>query len=466
MITTINVEALSEINPMFRDGLQLMEKIKALGDYQVLMVGGTPRDILIGRKIHDIDIATDCPINVLEENFKTYDIGKSRDFGIVIIVNGEFSFEVAQFRSEGNYSNGRHPDNVQIVGDFQTDSSRRDFTCNALGLDSSGTIIDYHNGVEDIEKRLVRAVGSPDRRFSEDFVRMLRAVRFVATMDFTLETSTRIAIRRLSPLISQCTPERIAMEIEKAAKNGGEIFAKFIDALSKYRLLSKILPEVDVLHYYYHKLNHHPEGRTVYEHVIKCVKICRGNSPTILLATLLHDVGKAEAFIEIDGYPKYHRHERMGIHIVETICDRFKLSNDVKEAIMFATANHMKFHYLDKMKTSKVARLVSNKNWPVLVEVGRADEFSRGENFKHAGEFDANIKRVEAIKEKWQDKMSRKIPSIISGKMIIDVTGEKPGPIIGALKTIIQDRIIDERINYECYDTLRAIVLEEYAKMR
>lgn len=465
-MTKICLDKLLDSNAMFRAGVKLMEQIESLGNYQTLMVGGTPRDIILKRDISDIDIATNCPMDKLTENFQAYDVGRSKDFGILVVVYKGFHFEVAQFRSEKGYSNRRHPDEVKIVGDFREDSSRRDFTCNALGLKADGTIIDHHGGLKDIQYRTLRAVGDPMRRFSEDFVRMLRAARFMATLRFGLHKDTRRAIRRLSSLILTAAPERVALELTKAASKGGPVFARFIQELSSLRLLSKILPEVDVLRYYYHKLSHHPEGRTVYEHVIKCVEICRGNDPTILLAALLHDVGKGVTLTEHNGYPKYKGHDREGEKLVYIIGERLKLPNNTIDAIAFATNNHMKFHDLKKMKPSKITKLVNNPFWNVLVEVGRADEFSRGESFMFAGEFDVQIKRAEKIREEWQNRVQRKVLSIVSGNTIMDITGEAPGPIIGTLKERVQDRLIDEGLNHECCKIVHHLIMEEYGKLR
>lgn len=453
-------------NKMFATGVELLRVIESLGEYSALMVGGTPRDLILNREINDIDIATNCPIEILTEKFQTYNIGRSKDFGIVVIVYNNFDFEVAQFRSESNYSNNRHPEKVQPVGDFYTDSSRRDFTCNSLGLRYDGTIIDHHGGVEDIKFRNLRAVGDPARRFAEDYVRMLRAARFMATLNFVLSAKTRRAIKRLNSLILKASPERVALELIKTASKGGPIFARFIQELSNLRLLSKILPEVDVLRYFHHKLSNHPEGRTVYEHVIKSVAICRGNDPTTLLAVLLHDIGKGVTLTEHKGYPKYKGHDKEGAKMVYNIGERLHLSNNMVEAIAFSTENHMKFHDLIKMKPSKVTRLVSNAHWPVLVEVGRADEFSRGSAFRFAGEFEAQIKRAEKIREDWQNRINSRVLSIISGDTIMRVTGERSGPIIGILKNRIQDRLIDEGLNHECHKTVRHLIMEEYELLR
>lgn len=445
--------------------VKLMKEIQSFGDYQALIVGGVPRDIFLQHHISDVDIATNCPLKTITENFNTYDVGKGKNFGVVIVIYDNFHFEVAQFRSDGKYSDNRHPDNIKTTNTFYTDSSRRDFTCNAMGITCEGKLVDYHGGASDIKKRIIRSVGDPYKRFSEDCLRMIRMARFMAVTGFKTDAKTRMAARRCSKLIETVAKERIRMEFVKAAKNGGPCFARFIDNLRYLHLLPKILPEVSTLQYFTHKMSHHPEGKTVYDHVLKAVAVARSNDPVVLMAILLHDVGKAKTMTEVNGYPQYIKHDIVGAHMVKKIGQRLCFPKHEIEAMVFATKEHMRFHSIKKMKPSKIVKMVTHQYWPVLKEVGYADEFCRGDNFKFAGMFDKQIAEAEEIKRKWGKYTKTTKTRLVNGTTIINVTGENPGPIIGQLKELVHNRIINENIDHTCYKVVRRLIMEEYEKI-
>lgn len=248
-------------NPELKAAVAIMNKIEKAG-YRAYIVGGSVRDIILGDlKPHDIDIATNAPMDVLDKLFKTYDIGKSKDFGIVVIKVGSFSFEIAQFRKDGKYSDGRRPDQVTITGSFEGDAGRRDFTINAMGINSKGEIIDYFDGRKDIKNKILRTVGDPKQRFSEDYLRMMRLARFSSKLGFEIEKGTAKAARKLSTNILDIAPERIKDELMKSAAQSGEKFAQYILQLDKLKLLKYILPEVMNLKWFRENLQHHPETR-------------------------------------------------------------------------------------------------------------------------------------------------------------------------------------------------------------
>jgi poly(A) polymerase len=434
-------------NNLLDTGISLLKRIEALG-FKAYIVGGTPRDLILGRVSNDIDIATNCPIEIIEKNFTTHNIGESKDFGILTIRWGKFMFEVAQFRSDGEYKDGRHPDNVKIVGDFKQDVVRRDFTINALGLDSNRDFIDYASSIADIQDRLVRAVGDPYKRFQEDHLRMIRAARFAAFENFSLEKETRKAIIDLSKLICKVKPERIRMELVKAAEKSGPQFARFILILDDLKLLERILPEVANMRNFEHNMEHHPEGPTVFDHVIACLNLMGEGAPIYKMAALLHDIGKCLTLgVSKKGTPNYHGHEQESAKMAADICDRLKFSLYDKEGIVFAAANHMKLHYLLEMKPSKIARLVSSAHFDILLEVARVDEFCRGEKFKYKGMFEKGIKRAYEIAEKWCGQAAEKPKKLVDGKRIMEITGIKPGPLVGEIKHQVEDHIIDNDLD-------------------
>jgi tRNA nucleotidyltransferase (CCA-adding enzyme) len=447
-------------------GVSLLNRIESLGDFEAYIVGGTPRDMIMGQKSDDIDIATNCPMSTLQKSFHTFDIGKSKSFGILSVLYGGKSFEVAQFRSDGDYSDGRRPDSIKVVQDFKEDASRRDFTINSMGMNSKGDILDYCGGISDITNRIIRTVGNPFERFQEDHLRMIRAARFCAMEGFTIEKETRRAIRKLFKLINKIAPERIHGELVKAASKPGPQFAKFILILDDLKLLYQILPEVHAMKYFRHDLNHHPEGPTVLDHSIECLKTMNDEPYTSKLAALFHDTGKCISFQE-DKYGwkmTYHRHERYSEPLVEGICNRLKFSSLDKESMMFAAKNHMKFHKILQMKTSKIARLVSHMHFDTLLDVARADEFSRGEKFMYQGEFDKVIEKIHEIKNRWESRVINSSLSLVSGDRIMELTGLKPSKDVGMIKRLVEDRIIDERLDPADLSLVDEIILDEAKK--
>jgi len=444
--------------------IKLLEEIENLG-YNAYIVGGAVRDVLLNRKVSDVDITTNCPIGILENNFVTYDIGRSKDFGICVIIYEHIGFEVAQFRSDGIYLDGRHPDHIKTSVSLEEDIRRRDFTINALAMDKNGCIIDKIGGRKDLEAKVLRTVGNPFKRFREDYLRMLRAVRFAA-LGFKIDRKTRIAIRKCRSNISNIVPERIREEFYKASQYGAKEFASFIKLSDYLGLLSKIIPEISILKYYRHNLKHHPEGITVFDHIIRCLEIAKTNDFITLMAILLHDVGKSVTFSEDERGPHYYRHERIGTFMAETILTRLKFSNLQKEHILFAVKNHMKFNRILELRPSKIARMVESPYFNTLIEVAWADEFSRGSTFSHYGEFDNKLKKIdEIVATKAKINNNKKIEDLVDGNKIMALCNLKPSPIVGQIKRAVGNRILNETIiDYKnCLDKL---IIEEYNKLQ
>lgn len=449
-------------DPKLLQAISVISKIEGSG-YKAYIVGGTPRDMLLMNPIYDIDIATNCPIEILDTMFDTHDIGRSRDFGIVVVKSDEYCFEVAQLRQDGEYKNGRWPEYVKLVGDLKEDLKRRDFTVNTFALTKEGIIIDYVGGVNDIKNKVIRAVGNPRERFTEDFVRMIRAARFGAMEGFRIHWQTAAAIREMASFINKVTPERIRLEIVKAAEKSGKVFAKFIVLLEDLFLLKHILPEISALKDYPHLLEYHPEGSTVWDHTIEAIKVSSDDYLSHL-AILFHDIGKSRVFKlrDRDGKPQYHRHDKMGAKMVADICDRLKFSLFQKEALVYATINHMKWHKVLEMRPSKIARLINSPHFEVLLDVCRADEFSRGEKFMLKGEFEKQLKRIIGIKTKWENRIIEHKIKLVDGKRIMELTDLKPSPLVGKIKEMVEDIIIDNEIDPDDQNKVDELIMEVY----
>ena len=223
----------------------------------------------------------------------------------------------------------------------------------------------------------------------------------------------------------------------KSASQSGEKFAKYIQILDELKILKIVLPEIMNLKWYRENLAHHPEtrghGGTVFSHVMAALKKSDTKDPLKNLAILLHDVGIGVTFApqKTHGTPTYYRHAEKSIKMVDAIADRLKLSNSERSAVLFAVGNHMKFHKILDMKPAKVAKLVNDDNWDVLVAVGKADEFSRGEAFMFSGEFEKIIDKAIKIKEKYGTKEVGKRLKLVDGKHVMEITGMKPSKALG-----------------------------------
>lgn len=231
-------------DPMVQSGVEVMNKINSMG-FEAYVVGGAVRDIAMGdENVHDIDIATNMPIETIKKNFKTVEYGGGEKHGTVIVHYKGEDYELTQFRTEGDYSDNRRPDTVEFVQSFEEDTKRRDFTINAMGIDADGNVIDYHGGADDIKKGVLRTVGDSKERFSEDALRILRAVRFAARFNFKVDDKTMKAMKELKDTVSSTSIERIRDELFKIIDYGGDKFANALDLLQETGIWDVIVPEV------------------------------------------------------------------------------------------------------------------------------------------------------------------------------------------------------------------------------
>jgi tRNA nucleotidyltransferase/poly(A) polymerase len=233
-------------DPMVQAGVELMNKVNSMG-FEAYVVGGAVRDIAMGdENVHDIDIATNMPIETIKKNFKTVEYGGGEKHGTVIVHYKGEDYELTQFRTEGDYSDNRRPDSVEFVQSFEEDTKRRDFTINAMGIDADGNVIDYHGGADDIKKGVLRTVGDSKERFTEDALRILRAVRFAARFNFKVDEKTMQSMKELKDTVSSTSIERIRDELFKTIDYGGDKFANALDLLQETGIWDVIVPEVDL----------------------------------------------------------------------------------------------------------------------------------------------------------------------------------------------------------------------------
>jgi len=377
--TTQQVENWQELldkNDMLRAGTELCGEIEMLEpNAEALIVGGVVRDLLLGKEIHDVDIATNVDTEKISQHFKSVDIGKSKTFGIVSVQYKGFNFEVAHYREEQGSADSRHPDVVKGVSSFELDSARRDFTINSLGITKEGMIIDYQNGLEDLKNKIIRAVGRPQDRFIEDALRILRAARFSSKFGFSIEPETKHAMSELNHMVDSLSKERVQEELIKAANSGSNL-ANYITQLDESGILERVLPEITKLKGMEQSVIHHPEG-DAFQHTIAALKTSPSSNPVTNLAILFHDIGKGESYVFQNDKHTYHDHDRAGEKIIDSVGKRLKFSNSLIETLKFAARHHMNVHDIHKMKKSKVANIVNNPNWEILKDVCYADEMCR-----------------------------------------------------------------------------------------
>ena len=313
-------------DPMLVHGLALMREITSMG-HSAYIVGGSVRDLAMGASdIHDIDIATNMPIESIKSAWKTIEYGGGEKHGTVIVHYHGHDYELTQFRTEGTYSDARHPDSVEFVSSFEEDCKRRDFTINAMGVDCDGNVIDYNGGMDDIRSGVIRTVGSPYDRFTEDCLRILRAIRFACRFNFKLDVSVRDAICELKHTVTKTSPERIRDEILKMISCGGGSFYTALAFMRETELLDVILPDITT-------------NFTV-------VRTC-GADPVAILSLLL--LGKSR-----EDIAKFK--------------EAFRLENDIEMGIWFVISNIGTYEKLasDSMSYMKKHDIITHRDFKSL----------------------------------------------------------------------------------------------------
>ena len=425
-----------------QNAIEIVETLQNHG-YKAFFAGGCVRDMIMGKESIDYDIATSAlpqdTINLFE---KTIPVGVQ--FGVVIVVQDGHNFEVATFRTEGSYSDGRHP-NYVAFSTPEDDVKRRDFTINGLLYDPvKNEILDYVGGQEDISKGIIRTIGNPVERFTEDKLRMIRAARFACRFNFPIHKETQRAIVHLAKNIHVVSAERIREELEKILTGTNpHIGIKLLDELC---LLQEILPEVSSMKGVQQPENFHPEG-DVFVHTLLCLsKLApvpeqgmERPSWTLAMGILLHDIGKTITFEELDRI-RFNLHEKVGADMAARICDRLKTSNAEKDRIVWLVLKHLYFKDAQKMRLSKLKRLLAEEGYPELAELCRIDALaSSGDlsDYHYCQEMFGKLSHEE-VKPK----------PLITGHDLIDM-GLKPGPVFKDILMKIEDEQLGRQPNYK-----------------
>ena len=411
-----------------QNAIDIVKTLQGNG-YKAYFAGGCVRDMIMGRESADYDIATNAlPNDVMHLFEETIPVGVQ--FGVVIVVKEGHNFEVATFRTEGSYSDGRHPDYVAFSTP-EDDVKRRDFTINGLLYDPiKNEMLDYVSGREDISKGIIRTIGNPIERFTEDKLRMIRAARFACRFNFPIHEKTRQAIIKLARQIHVVSAERIREELEKILTSPNPHIG--IRLLDEFHLLQEILPEVSGMKGVRQPENFHPEG-DVFVHTLLCLSKMKNPSWTLAMGLLLHDIGKTVTFEESDRI-RFNLHEKVGADMAANICNRLKTSNVEKERIVWLVQKHLYFKDAQKMRLSKLKRLFASDGYPELAELCRIDALSSSgdlSDYNYCQEMFSKLPQEE-VKPK----------PLINGLDLIAL-GLKPGPLFREILTKIEDEQLE-----------------------
>jgi poly(A) polymerase len=368
------------VNDRERAAREICARLREKG-YEALLAGGCVRDRLLGREPKDYDVATDARPDELARIFPhTVPVGAA--FGVMLVVTGAGPVETATFRQDGPYLDGRRPSSV-AYGGAREDALRRDFTINALFLDpADDRIIDYVGGRADLEARVVRTVGNPHERFQEDYLRLLRAVRFAACLGYTIAPDALEAIRALAPRVLRTSAERIRDELIAMLTGGGA--RRAVELLDETGLLPHILPEIAAMKGVDQPPEFHPEGDVFIHTLIMLGHLdqLENPPPTLALGVLLHDVGKPPTQTFEDRI-RFNEHERVGEKMAEAICRRLRLSNDQTERVTWLVKNHMRTALVPEMREAKRKRFVREPGFDELLALLRLDALGSHGGLEH-----------------------------------------------------------------------------------
>ena len=406
----------------------IVERLRAEG-YDAYFAGGCVRDMLLNREPQDFDVATNAHPDVVLSLFpRTFGVGAH--FGVVLVANEvdgeEIVTEVATFRSDGAYSDGRRPDAVRFSDSAEEDVLRRDFTINGMLLDpqmfaETGDLnqatLDFVGGRADLAAGVIRAIGDPHKRFAEDRLRMLRAVRFAARFEFEIEPQTEAAIRAHADAISQVSCERIREELTRMLTEGRA--RRAFELLDRSGLLRQVLPEIDRLHGVEQPPEYHPEGDVWVHTLLLLDKLPEGVSPTLAWGALLHDVGKPATFERAPDRIRFNGHVEVGVRIAENICRRLRFSSEDTAQIASLVENHMRFADVMRMKESTLKRFFRLSRFPEHLELHRIDCLSSHADLTL---YDYAKHRYETLPEEVVKPLL-----LVTGEDLI-AAGYRPGP--------------------------------------
>ncbi|MDR0533334.1 MAG: CCA tRNA nucleotidyltransferase [Verrucomicrobiales bacterium] len=418
--------------PLTASAREIIRTLTGAG-HSAYYAGGWVRDALLGRKEKDIDIATSATPDQVQDLFPRVTDLQGKSFGVVRVMQGQHVFEIATFRKDGAYQDGRRPESVTFTTAAE-DAQRRDFTVNGLFFDPlKNQVIDYVNGRSDLETKTLRCIGKPSARFTEDHLRIFRAVRFASELDFAIEDETWRTLTAMSHKTKDLAPERVRDELIKSLCSANPL--KAFDLLDKSGLFFIWLPEIELLKGVQQPPQFHPEG-DVFVHTRMMIEGLAPHPDLILaFSVLLHDIAKPDTYsVDETGRIRFNGHEAVGASKAEKILRRLRFSNDQIEAVKMCVAGHMMFKDAPNMRLSTLKRFLARPWFEQELELHRLDCSS-----SH-GLLDI----YEFLKEKRATYSAEEVKPkpLITGHDLIKL-GAKPGKELGKLLTLLMDEQLE-----------------------
>ncbi len=399
-------------------------------------VGGCVRDFLLGREPDDYDIATSALPEQVEALFKRT-VAVGRKFGVMVVVEGKHQFQVATFRTEGDYRDGRRPERVSF-GEARADASRRDFTVNGLFYDPiAGKLHDWVGGEADLKARIIRTIGAPEERFAEDHLRLLRAVRFAAQLGFEIEPKTAAAVQDLAPRIKGISAERIRDELLKLFRP--PCAAHGLELLRVSRLLEHVLPEVAATVACEQSPDYHPEG-SVFAHLVLMLRHLPPDADSLLpWSVLMHDIAKplTASHDPVTGSIHFYEHEKIGATMATEILERLRFPRKQIEAVAAAVRHHMQFKDAPQMRKATLRRLLMRPTFPMELALHRLDCLG---SHGRLDVYEFLVAQAEELRHQPQIR-----PPLLTGDDLIKL-GLKPGPAMGKLLAEIRERQLADEL--------------------
>ena len=424
--------------PYYSTARYIVETLQNRG-FRAFFVGGCVRDAILGHQPEEFDITTSAtPAEVREIFDHTIPVGES--FGVVLVIINDFKFEVATFRKEWGYKDGRRPTEVSYSSDERDDVTRRDFTINGFLYDPvKEELYDHVNGIEDLEKGIVRTIGNPVERFNEDKLRMIRAVRFSARFEFRIEETTFFAMKTMAEKITEVSAERLRDELVGiiTQQNPGS----GLKMLKQSNILAYILPEVQEMDNVPQPPEFHPEG-DVFRHTCivleKLHEITEGNvGEEVAMGALLHDIGKPPTFEETDRI-RFNGHDRVGAFMAQKVCKRLRFSRKQTERITSLVREHLKFKDVFNMRESTLRRFISTPYFEDHMNMHLADCLG-SHGMTDAYDFIRNKLR------EYENKEIKPKP-LLSGYDLIEM-GFEPGPVFSKILDAVEEQQLEGTIN-------------------
>jgi len=449
-------------SPQSRTAIEIIRTLRAAG-HDAYLAGGCVRDLLLGRDPQDYDVATSATPDIVLAMFpRTFAVGAH--FGVVLVasetggdcedgsVTERCVTEVATFRNDGVYSDGRHPDEVRYTKTAAEDVQRRDFTINGLLLDPipgngsldallidpaklRAAVLDHVGGLDDLDARVIRAIGRPEKRFEEDQLRLLRAVRFAARFGFEIEPATLAAIRKLAARIHAVSRERVREELTRMLTEGHA--RRAFELLDETDLLVQALPEVSRMKGVQQPPQFHPEGDVWVHTLMLLEQLEPGCSMTLAWGALLHDVGKPPTYREAPDRIRFDGHVEVGVAIAADICRHFRFSNDETRQILALVDNHMRFADAPRMKASTLKRFFRLNNFPEHLALHRMDCMAAHRN----------LDIYEFVRERYETLPEQEVrpAPLLTGRELI-AAGYQPGPAFKDMLQTVEDAQLEGSI--------------------